>query len=415
MASCATARLVARTNATHASVIFNSSCVHVPDACERFLVRSITDGTLHRCRRSSKKDKCTLGEACEESVSREALAFDIGFFNGDDTALLLMQGYKVVAIEANAELVEQGRRRFAAALRNGQLVLLHRALAWSAETEGVVRPFYVNRHNQQWSSFHKAVGCRPASWPATQPTMSAAVGPDCDERPVRGESCMALFATYGTPLLLKLDIEGSEGPCIDALLQGTRRPSYLVMETMPHSRAVGVYAKLHALGYESFKWVDQTRLKGAGWGETSGPFGEGARDCHLGYAWRSLPSLLRWHRAAEALKRDGSSAVAVPADAAGCRKATWADVHARHRLVRRQFEPWGELPPRGTAARWTYQSPGFWSEVEAAGRRPAKRPLEEETAVEGASGEQRRSRLAGFGAFLLDTARSLRRGGGWGR
>ena len=56
-----------------------------------------------------------------------------------------------------------------------------------------------------------------------------------------------------------------------------------------------------------------------------------------------------------------------------------------------------------------------WSEVEAAGRRPAKRPLEEETAVEGASGEQRRSRLAGFGAFLLDTARSLRRGGGWGR
>ena len=210
MASCATARLVARTNATHASVIFNSSCVHVPDACERFLVRSITDGTLHRCRRSSKKDKCTLGEACEESVSREALAFDIGFFNGDDTALLLMQGYKVVAIEANAELVEQGRRRFAAALRNGQLVLLHRALAWSAETEGVVRPFYVNRHNQQWSSFHKAVGCRPASWPATQPTMSAAVGPDCDERLVRGESCMALFATYGTPLLLKLDIEGYE-------------------------------------------------------------------------------------------------------------------------------------------------------------------------------------------------------------
>ena len=44
-----------------------------------------------------------------------------------------------------------------------------------------------------------------------------------------------------------------------------------------------------------------------------------------------------------------------------------------------------------------------------------KRPLEEETAVEGASGEQRRSRLAGFGAFLLDTARSLRRGGGRGR
>ena len=62
------------------------------------------------------------------------------------------------------------------------------------------------------------------------------------------------------------------------------------------------------------------------------------------------------------------------------------------------------------AAAATYRSPDFWREVEAASRRPAKRPLEEEPAVEGTSGEQRRARLVGWGAFLLRAARSLRRG-----
>jgi len=342
MASCASARLVVPANTSVASTSSGrGSCAHVPpDACERSLVRSTIGSRLHRCRRSSKTAACVLGEACEESVAREALAFDIGFFNGDDAALLLMQGYKVVAIEANADLVARGRARFASALHSGQLVLLHQALARSAEAIGEVLPFYINRHNRQFSSFHKAVGCRPQGWPAARPdrSLASAVGRDCDERPVRGESCASLFATYGTPLVLKLDIEGSEGPCIDALLQGSRRPSYLVMETMPYSRAVGVYATLRDLGYDSFKWVDQTRLKDAGWGETSGPFGEGARDCHLGYAWREYKSLTRWHRVADALGRGRNEDV--PTDALGCRPG-WADVHARHGLTRRQFEPWG--------------------------------------------------------------------------
>ena len=79
--------------------------------------------------------RCITGPACEERVPSEALAFDIGFFNGDDTALLLMQGYRVVAIEANAALVQRGRRRFARAITRGQLVLLNQALARNASAD----------------------------------------------------------------------------------------------------------------------------------------------------------------------------------------------------------------------------------------------------------------------------------------
>ena len=47
-------------------------------------------------------------------------------------------GSAVVAIEANGALIEQGRQRFASALIDGQLVLLHQALA--AEQLAGTRP-----------------------------------------------------------------------------------------------------------------------------------------------------------------------------------------------------------------------------------------------------------------------------------
>ena len=130
-------------------------------------------------------------------LAHEALAFDVGFYNGDDSALLLMHGYRVLAIEANPALVARGRVRFAEAIQRGQLTLLNQALARTEAEIGSVLPFYVNRHEWAWSSFHSNVGCRPRN--SSQ---------DCDARPVRAESCAALLAKYGVPLILKLDIEG---------------------------------------------------------------------------------------------------------------------------------------------------------------------------------------------------------------
>lgn len=313
-----------------------------------------------------------LGGACHEHVGHQALAFDIGFFNGDDTALLLMQGYRVVAIEANEALVELGRRRFATALKHGQLQLLHQALARTAEEVGTERPFYVNRYNLQWSSFHRAVGCRTKDWPRTREG-GVAVGRDCDVRAVRAESCAMLFATYGVPTILKLDIEGSESPCVEAILQGTQRPSYVVIESQPLETAASTYARLHAAGFDRFKWVDQKALVSVpDWGESSGPVGEGALDCHFRYSWRNLSSLVRWHirlhrntappraaggEVAAAIERlryvlDDADVESVRessqdagAEAHGCPFDGWADVHARHRLVRARFAPFGTRPP----------------------------------------------------------------------
>jgi len=43
----------------------------------------------------------------------ERLIYDVGMNNGDDSAYYLSLGFRVVAIEANPELVEQAKLRFA--------------------------------------------------------------------------------------------------------------------------------------------------------------------------------------------------------------------------------------------------------------------------------------------------------------
>lgn len=42
----------------------------------------------------------------------EDLIYDVGFNRGEDTAYYLRKGYRVVAFEANPDLVQEGAARF---------------------------------------------------------------------------------------------------------------------------------------------------------------------------------------------------------------------------------------------------------------------------------------------------------------
>ena len=221
-----------------------------------------------------------------------------------------------------------------------------------------IQHFCVNRHNLQWSSFHASVGCRPTTWRKGKTSSSGdGIGHDCDVHQVRAEKCATLYRQYGIPLLLKLDIEGSEWACIDALRQGTRRPSYLAMEAGPYNPAL--YDLLNALGYRNFKWVGHQDLFNAmggaeGWGASSGPIGEAALDCVGGYSWRDLGNMTRLHsmvspRGRQSLhlsptlpaKRTWRQDIRTSESQVLERCGSWADLHARHRVVHETFKPWG--------------------------------------------------------------------------
>ena len=82
------------------------------------------------------------------------LIYDVGLNNGDDSAHYLSKGFRVLAIEANAVLVEAARQRFEREITDGRLTLLNLAVAPQAGTA----EFWICEQKSEWSSFNKANG-----------------------------------------------------------------------------------------------------------------------------------------------------------------------------------------------------------------------------------------------------------------
>ena len=59
----------------------------------------------------------------------EDLIYDVGMNNGDDTAYYLSLGFRVVAIDANPELVERAKARFANEIASQRLIILNVGIA----------------------------------------------------------------------------------------------------------------------------------------------------------------------------------------------------------------------------------------------------------------------------------------------
>src|SRR5690348_4440570 len=123
--------------------------------------------------------------------SSENLVFDIGFNNGDDTDHYLARGFNVVAVEANPELAEAGRRRFVSAIAAGKLRLLNVGVAQQAGHAD----FYVNQSVDVWSSFVPEWGQRGGKFSVIS---------------VPTTTMSSLLKEFGTPYYVKIDVEGYE-------------------------------------------------------------------------------------------------------------------------------------------------------------------------------------------------------------
>lgn len=172
---------------------------------------------------------------------QEDLVFDIGMNNGDDTALYLSKGYRVVAVEANPLLVEQAAQRFKCEISEARVNLQNVGIA---ETQGKLE-FWVNETLSEWSSFRKEIAGRDGH-PLSPVTVDA----------VRLES---LLEAFGVPRYMKIDIEGYDGVCLESLHQA-ERPAYLSVE-FNHS---SLLEQARALGYTKFKVIDQFTHKALG-------------------------------------------------------------------------------------------------------------------------------------------------------
>ena len=111
-------------------------------------------------------------------------------------------GRRVVAVEANAELVAAGRQRFAAELATGRFSLVHAALVgWPQRQEQAELLFYPHPERSEWGSVdlrwvqrNAQVHGLPHGEPVRVPTLSLE----------------ELVERHGCPGFLKCDIEDAD-------------------------------------------------------------------------------------------------------------------------------------------------------------------------------------------------------------
>lgn len=229
------------------------------------------------------------------------LIVDLGMNNGDDTAYYLRQGFRVVAVDANPALVETAQTRFAREIAEGRLVVLNRAL--SAEAGAVT--FYVNTDNDHWSSID-------VGWAGRE-------GSHCQAISIATVSLRDIFANYGVPYYLKIDIEGADHIALAQLGQELVLPTYVSVEDCRFG--FEYISVLETAGYKSFKLSDQSIVQSLGDETTQGTFPQGASGPYadaLPGRWRA-PNDFVEHYACTVRDRAGQRLAP---------RSRWWDIHA---------------------------------------------------------------------------------------
>jgi FkbM family methyltransferase len=169
---------------------------------------------------------------------KNELVYDLGFHNGDDTHFYLTKGYKVIAVEANPNLVLEGQKRFASEIATKRLTLINNAI--SSES-GEVK-FYVHPTNSDWSSCFHDIVTSDGSSPLTFK--------------VRSSSLYDLYEKFGVPHYLKVDVEGADVFVAKQLFEYKIKPEYVSFETSRRDFA-GLFSYLYVAGYTQFQLVNQ--------------------------------------------------------------------------------------------------------------------------------------------------------------
>lgn len=162
------------------------------------------------------------------------LIYDVGFHKGEDTRVYLREGFKVIAIEANPLLAEEGKKMFEKEINDGKLILLNKGVG---NTAGEL-DFWVNDYLTEWSSFDKQAGCRN--------------GFACHAVKVECVPLTQIFEKYGVPFYFKVDIEGYDIFCLQQINPACK-PKYLSTEAW----SVEWLNLLHDKGYTRFKIINQ--------------------------------------------------------------------------------------------------------------------------------------------------------------
>ena len=170
-------------------------------------------------------------------MDAEKLVYDVGMADAKDTEYYLSLGYRVVALDANPAAVEEASQRLRRFLDAGQLTILNHGIS----DQGGKQVFWVNEANPHWSSFDRE--------------NAAANDPRVHAVEIECVNFGSVLEKYGQACYIKIDIEGADSACINALRPETA-PEYLSVEIFGGDYD-GVLERLRKLGYRRFKLINQ--------------------------------------------------------------------------------------------------------------------------------------------------------------
>jgi FkbM family methyltransferase len=182
------------------------------------------------------------------------LVFDVGSNVGQDTAFYLAQGYRVLGVEADPTLAEYTRNKFDGEILAGRLEVLNVGIA----AEEGLADFWICEEKPEFNSFHRTIAARDS------------YSHKCIQVPVLPFA--AIIERFGVPYFLKIDIEGNDKLCLDALSPSSL-PAYLSVEgecPLDEKSAcvedgVRTLQQLYGLGYRKFKLINQHTFCSLSW------------------------------------------------------------------------------------------------------------------------------------------------------
>lgn len=186
----------------------------------------------------------------EKNLVKTDLIIDVGMHRGEDTEFYLQQGYKVVAIDADPNLIKAANEKYRTEISERKLTLVHCAISDQNKDEV---GFNIGELTL-WNSLEENITSRD-----NNTSNSIRV-------PMR--SLASIVEEYGTPLYCKIDIEGHDEKALKSL-NGHSLPEFISVESecigdhdhLSDEQALSTLETLYAIGYRHFKLVDQTSLE----------------------------------------------------------------------------------------------------------------------------------------------------------
>lgn len=180
--------------------------------------------------------------------------FDVGLHKGEDTDYYLKKGFRVVAFEADPDLINLCKAKFNKEITTGDLAIVEGAIVDFDKTEETPDriKFYKNNKTSVW-------GTVVTEWADRNKWL----GSDSEIIEVPTINFSKCIEKYGVPYYIKIDIEGMDTVCLRSLLNVQERPSYISIESNKvHFDGLMEEIELFKkLGYDEFQAINQTKVQ----------------------------------------------------------------------------------------------------------------------------------------------------------